>query len=114
MKKELKYIPSRGDIVWLNFEPQTGKGQSGRRPALVLSPLAYNKKVGLAVFCPITSQIKGYPFEVQIEGTLPIHGVILCDQIKNIDWQQRNCEWICRIKDDVIKTVLAKVKTLIQ
>jgi len=77
----MAYIPDSGDIVWLTFSPQAGHEQSGRRPALVLSPAAYNEKVGLALFCPITSQIKGYPFEVLLQESLKVNGVILSDQI---------------------------------
>jgi mRNA interferase MazF len=78
------YIPERGDIVWLNFTPQTGHEQMGRRPAIVISPFDYNEKVGLGLFCPITSKIKGYPFEVKIENK-KIDGVVLSDQIKSLD-----------------------------
>jgi len=82
----MPYTPAQGDIVWIMFNPQAGHEQAGRRPALVLSPAAYNAKVGLALFCPITSQIKGYPFEVLLPADLPVAGVILADQVKNLDW----------------------------
>jgi len=84
------YVPERGDIVWLNFDPQAGHEQAGKRPAVVLSPRAYNQKVGLALFCPITNQRKGYPFEVNIPEGLEIGGVILSDQIKSLDWRSRD------------------------
>lgn len=74
-----RYIPARGDVVWLTFNPQAGHEQAGRRPALVLSPSSYNRKVGLAIFCPITSQVKGYPFEVAIPAGSKLGGVILAD-----------------------------------
>ncbi len=80
-----EYIPDRGDIVWLSFDPQKGHEQSGRRPALILSPMSYNARVGLAICCPITSQVKGYPFEVNIPEGTPLQGVILSDQIKSLD-----------------------------
>ena len=83
------YVPRRGDIVWLTFNPQADHEQAGRRPAVVLSPLSYNAKVGLAVICPITSAVKGYPFEVNLPHGLPISGVILADQVKSLDWQTR-------------------------
>lgn len=114
MKLHKTYMPNRGDIVWINFEPQTGKEQSGRRPAVVLSPLSYNKKVGLAVFCPITSQVKGYPFEVMLDNDMPVYGVILSDQIKNFDWLERECEFICRAQVKIINEVTAKINILIQ
>lgn len=78
----MAYVPDRGDVVWLDFTPQAGHEQGGRRPAVVLSPVAYNKKVGLALLCPITSQVKGYPFEVLIPSGSPVTGVILADQVK--------------------------------
>ncbi|HTG17989.1 MAG TPA: endoribonuclease MazF, partial [Blastocatellia bacterium] len=83
------YSPDRGDIVWIDFSPQAGHEQAGRRPALVVSPGAYNKKVGLAILCPITSQVKGYPFEVALPDDLPIQGVVLSDQAKSLDWRAR-------------------------
>jgi mRNA interferase MazF len=107
------YIPERGDIVWLTFNPQAGHEQQGRCPALVLSPSAYNAKVGLAVFCPITSQVKGYPFEVLIPPGTEISGVILADQVKSLDWQARQTEFICRLKESALEEVLQKLKTLL-
>jgi len=89
------YIPSRGDLVWLSFTPQQGHEQAGVRPALVLSPYEYNKKSGLMVACPVTSKIKGYPFEVVIK-TKKIDGAVLADQIKNVDWKARNVSFIER------------------
>ena len=83
-------VPERGDVVWLNFDPRRGREQAGRRPALVLSPRAYNDKVGLAIVCPITSQKKGYPFEVDIPDGHGVTGVILADQVKSLDWRKRN------------------------
>ena len=83
------YVPDRGDLVWLDFDPQAGREQAGRRPALVLSPKAYNQKVGLALLCPITSQVKGYPFETAIPPGLKVSGVVLADHVKNMDWRVR-------------------------
>ncbi len=77
--------PDRGDVVWITLNPQAGHEQAGRRPALVVSPLSYNGKVGLAVLCPITSQVKGYPFEVLIPPGLKVSGAVLADQVKNLD-----------------------------
>ena len=107
------YIPVRGDVVWINLNPQTGHEQKGRRPALVLSPEDYNKKVGLAIFCPITNQVKGYPFEVLIPEGLKTSGVILADQVKSLDWKTRNAELICRIPEEVTKIVLERIYTLL-
>ena len=107
------YIPSRGDVVWLEFTPQAGREQSGRRPALVISPRRYNQKVGLCLFCPVTSRVKGYPFEVKIPGNLMIEGVILSDQIKSLDWKIRKAKLICKLTNEVLEEVLVKTKTLI-
>src|SRR3989339_1407897 len=83
------YVPSRGDVVWLEFNPQVGSEQAGRRPALVISPRSYNRKAGLALVCPITSRVKGYPFEVELPQGLEATGAVLCDQIKSLDWRGR-------------------------
>ena len=107
------YVPDRGDAVWLSFEPQAGREQAGRRPALVLSPASYNAKVGLALVCPITSKSKGYPFEVAVPGGLPIQGVVLADQIRSLDWQARKAERICRLPDEAIDDVAAKILALL-
>ncbi len=107
-----EYIPDRGDIVWITLNPQAGHEQSGRRPALVLSPKAYNAKVGLAILCPITSQVKGYPFEVLIPDDMPIAGVMLSDQVKSLDWRAWEAEWICTLPVEVTQEVLDKLETL--
>lgn len=113
MVKTKAYVPVRGDIVWINFNPQSGHEQKGRRPALVLSPEEYNKKVGLAIFCPVTNQVKGYPFEVLIPEKMKVLGVILADQVKSLDWKTRNTELICRIPEEVTKIVLERIYTLL-
>ncbi len=107
------YIPDRGDIVWINFNPQAGHEQAGRRPALILSPKNYNSKVGLAILCPITSKRKGYPFEVQIPKGLPTSGVILSDQAKSMDWKIRNIEFICKFDNQFVELVLQRLHTLL-
>jgi mRNA interferase MazF len=109
----MDYIPDRGDIVWLTFNPQAGHEQAGRRPALVLSPAAYNGKVGLAIFCPITNQIKGYPFEVLIPDGLPISGAILADQVKCLDWMARQAAFVCKLPEATLDEVLQKLNTLL-
>lgn len=107
------YIPDRGDIVWLEFNPQAGYEQAGHRPALVVSPKAYNEKVGLALFCPITSNIKGYPFEVVLPEKHKVSGAILSDQIKSLDWQMRKAKWITSVPKDVLEELLAKILTIL-
>lgn len=107
------YVPNRGDIVWLNFNPQAGHEQAGKRPALVISPKQYNIKVGLALFQPITNKQKGYPFEVKLPDDIPITGVILSDQIKSLDWKIRNVEFICNIPPINYLESIEKFKVLI-
>jgi len=107
-----KYVPKRGDIVWLNFNPQVGHEQMGKRPALVLSPAEYNQKTSLAIFCPITSKEKGYPFEVKIDGK-KISGAVLSDQIKSLDWTVRQAEFIELIEKSALKEVEDNIKLLI-
>ena len=110
----MAYVPERGDVVWITFNPQAGHEQAGRRPAVVLSPKAYNGKVGLALLCPITSQVKGYPFEVALPDGLPVSGVILSDQVKNLDWKARNAEKAGSLSKEVMAMVLKRVKALIE
>jgi mRNA interferase MazF len=110
----MAYIPERGDVVWITFHPQAGHEQTGRRPAVVLSPKAYNGKVGLALLCPVTSQVKGYPFEVEIPEGLPVNGAILSDQVKSLDWKARSAEKACSLPEESIKKVLQRVKALIE
>ena len=107
------YVPDRGDIVWLQFNPQSGHEQAGKRPALTLSPKAYNQKVGLAIFCPITSQEKGYPFEVKINEK-KTQGVILADQVKSLDWKKREAEFIIKAPVSVLNNVIDLLNTLIK
>lgn len=113
MVKSKVYIPNTGDIVWLNFNPQAGYEQSGRRPALVLSPHAYNEKTELAILCPITSQVKDHPFEVAIPNHLEIRGVILSDQIKSLDWKIRKAEFICKLPKIALAETLNKINVLL-
>jgi len=108
-----RYVPARGDAVWLTFTPQAGHEQAGRRPALVLSPVSYNRKVGLAILCPITSQVKGYPFEVATPPGSRINGVILADQVKSLDWRARSAAFICALPSPTIAEVLRKLTTLV-
>ena len=107
------YVPSRGDIVWLSFTPQAGREQAGHRPALVLSPKAYNEKTSLALMCPITSRVKGYPFEVTLSSPSTVSGVILADQIKSLDWRARQARYECRTTTQVVGEALDKVDVLL-
>ncbi len=109
-----RYVPDRGDVVWLDFTPQAGHEQRGQRPALVLSPAAYNGRVGLAICCPITSQVKGYPFEVLVPDGLKVNGVVLADQVKNLDWQVRRAKLLCRAPASVVEEVLGKLLVLLR
>jgi mRNA interferase MazF len=106
-------VPDRGDLVWLDFTPQAGHEQAGRRPAIVLSPAAYNRKVGLSIVCPITTQAKGYPFEVAIPPGRSIAGVILADQVKSIDWRARRAKVVDRLSADVVARTLALLRVLL-
>ena len=107
------YCPKRGDVVWISFNPQAGHEQAGHRPALVLSPQSYNRKVGLVILCPITNQIKGYPFEVRIPEGLKASGAVLADQVKSMDWRARKASLLCRVPDGIVQEVLKKVGTLL-
>jgi mRNA interferase MazF len=110
----MSYIPNRGDIVWINFDPQAGHEQAGRRPALVLTPEIYNRKSGLVIACPITSQIKGYPFEVPIPDDLAISGVVLVDQVKNMDWRARLATYAGEMPGIVMDDVFDMLSELLQ
>jgi mRNA interferase MazF len=108
------YVPDRGDLVWLEFTPQAGSEQRGRRPALVISPKTYNGEVGLALFCPITSKIKGYPFEVLLPDGCSVGGVVLSDQLKSLDWRTEKVKFIERISLDLMAMVTARVLPLLE
>jgi mRNA interferase MazF len=110
----VSYVPARGDVIWLEFDPQAGHEQARRRPALVLSPIAYNRRVELALVCPITSQIKGYPFEVGVPaGTPELHGVILADQVQSLDWHARQAALFGRVPDSTVREVVALIGRLL-
>jgi mRNA interferase MazF len=107
------FVPDAGDLVWLTFDPQAGREQAGRRPALVLSPKTYNVKSGLALACPITNQAKGYPFEVAVPAGRGATGVILADHLKSIDWKARHAERLGHCTDEVMNEVRAKLASLL-
>ena len=113
MKTKRGYVPERGDAIWISLDPQVGHEQRGRRPTLVVSPRAYNGRVGLALLCPITSQVKGYPFEVPLPDGLPVIGVVLADQVKSLDWRTRQCVHICTLSEQVVVQVLRRLGALL-
>jgi mRNA interferase MazF len=107
------YAPSRGEIVWLQFEPQAGHEQSGRRPAVIISPRQYNQKVGLCLCCPVTSKAKGYPFEVELPAGMKVEGVVLCDQLKSLDWKARKARMIGTLPGRSLKEIQARILALV-
>jgi mRNA interferase MazF len=106
-------VPARGDLVWLLFDPQAGHEQAGHRPTLVISPGSYNRRVGLAICCPVTSQVKGYPFEVPLPKGLGVEGAILSDQIKSVDWRVLRARRIARAPADVLEETVGKILALV-
>jgi mRNA interferase MazF len=106
-------VPERGDLVWLTFDPQAGREQAGHRPALVLSPSAYNTRTGLSLMCPITRQRKGYPFEVPLPADLPIEGCVLADHLKSVDWKERKATFIGRVGPELLTAVLNRIGPLL-
>ncbi len=107
----VNYIPDAGDIVWLDFDPQTGREQSGHRPALVLSPQKYNQKTSLMLCCPMTSKVKGYPFEVVIKGKG--NSAVLSDQVKSLDWRNHNAQFKDKISSHELEEICAKIKAIL-
>lgn len=106
------YVPDAGDIVWIELDPQAGREQAGHRPALVLSPAAYNDKVSLAVCCPLSTKVKGYPFEVEVASGKTT-SVVLSDQVKSLDWRERNAKFKTKISPAQLKQVRANIKALL-
>jgi mRNA interferase MazF len=106
-------VPDAGDLVWLTFDPQAGREQAGRRPALILSPAEYNRRSGLALACPITSQVKGYPFEVELPQGLPVGGVLLADHLKSVDWRIRRAEAAGRLPSGTLRDVRDRLAALL-
>lgn len=111
--KSSSYVPDRGDLIWLVFNPQAGHEQAGRRPAIVISPKSYNEKTNLALFCPVTSRVKGYPFEVLLPNDGKVTGAVLSDQIKSLDWKARKAKLIMKAPPKVITEVIDKARILI-
>lgn len=113
MRRKKRYVPDRGDAVWIDLAPQAGHEQSGRRLALVLSPAAYNGRVGLALFCPITNQSKGYPFEIALPLGFAVSGVVLADHVKSLDWRARRADKIGSLPETLVAQVIARLNTLL-
>lgn len=109
----MSYVPKRGDVVWITFNPQAGHEQAGRRPAVVVSPVDYNRKVGLALLCPITSRVKGYPFEVLPPEGHSVQGAILADQVKSLDWRARDARFFCELDASTVSRVLHRAVLLL-
>lgn len=109
----MRYVPDRGDIVWLDFDPQAGHEQAGTRPALVVSPIAYNRRSGLMLCCPITSRIKGYPFEVAIDAAVQTTGVVLADQVRSLDWKVRRARRKGKAPARTVQSVSARLRLLL-
>lgn len=113
MKQKGAYVPERGDAVWITLDPQAGHEQAGRRPALILSPSAYNGRVGLALLCPITTRVKGYPFEVSLPAGLPVTGVVGADQVKSLDWLARKATRIGAVPKEIVTQVVSRLQILL-
>ena len=111
--KQVFYVPERGDVVLMSFAAEPGRRRAGRRPAVVLSPQAYNARVGLAVLCPIVTDVKGYPFEVPLPGDLPLQGAVLADQADSLNWRALRAEKICALPGGVLDEVLGKLRALL-
>jgi mRNA interferase MazF len=107
------YVPGRGDVVWLDFDPHAGPEQAKRRPAVVLSPAAYNARTSLALCCPVTSQVKGYPFEVALPSELEVQGVVLADQVRSLDWRARHATYLGALPPEVVAQVIARSRALL-
>ncbi len=105
-------VPEIGSIGWLVFDPQAGREQAGRRPAIVLSHTRYNEKTGLAVFCPVSNRVKGYPFELVVPSGLAVSGVVLCDHVRSLDWRERQWKPICKVPTAFVQEVMARTLTL--
>jgi mRNA interferase MazF len=108
------YTPERGDLIWIDLNPRTGHEQSGRRPALVLSPKSYNRRTGLCIICPATRQSKGYAFEVTVVGEKQQKSVILADHVRSVDWKMRKAQFVQKVSSEVLEEAVAKLETLIR
>lgn len=107
------YVPERGDVVWLDFDPYAGHEQARRRPVVVLSPAAYNARTSLALCCPVTSHVKGYPFEVALPAELEVEGVVLADRVRSLDWRARHATYLGALPAAVLAQVIARARALL-
>lgn len=107
----MSYVPEVGDIIWLEFDPQAGHEQAGHRPAVVLTPKSYNQVTGLLICCPLTTKVKGYPFEVEVTGTPK--NVALSDQVKSLDWRARNAKFKGKVSDEELVEIKEKISLLL-
>jgi len=107
-------VPDRGDVIMVSFSPQSGHEQAGRRPGVVLSPRQYNEKIGLAIVCPVTSKVKGFPFEVELPPGMKTHGVVLADHVRSIDWRAREATIIEKLSNDVLSKIQDRILVLIR
>lgn len=107
------YVPEAGDLVWLTFDPQTGREQRGRRPAVVLSPRIYNERSDLAVVCPITSRVKGRMFEVPVPPGSQVEGAVLADHLKSVDWKQRRAQFAATLDESTLEEVRERIRPLL-
>lgn len=106
------YVPEAGDVIWLNFDPQAGREQAGRRPSVVLSPREYNRRTSLALVCPVTTRVKGYPFEVPLPTGMAISGVVLADQVRSLDWEDRQAALVARVPEATLAEIRARLRPL--
>ncbi len=113
MVNRTAYAPAKGNVIWLEFDPRVGREQSGRRPAIVLSEGSYNVPSGLAIVCPITSKVKGYPFELPLPAGAVVQGVVLADQVKSVDWRVRKAEFIGTVDQDFLDQIIDRLANLI-
>ena len=113
MRSGRRYVPDRGDVISVDFSPQSGKEQAGRRPAVVLSGAEYNGRVGRCICCPITSRVKGYPFEVEVRGAPGVVGVGLADHVSSLDWEARRATRTSRVPNLVVDKIVAKINDVI-
>lgn len=108
------WVPERGDVIWLEFDPQAGREQAGRRPAVVLSPAAYNAPTSRALCVPVSSKAKGYPFEVALPDDFPVQGVAFADQVKCLDWRARHARFVAALPPSVLSSLLARTRALLE
>ena len=105
-------VPDSGDLIWLDFDPQAGREQSGRRPAVVLSARPFNEKTSVAYVCPITSKVKAYRFQIPLPAGLPVHGAVLCEHMRSLDWRVRNASYLGRMPDPILTQIRGVVRTI--